>query len=313
MKKVLSLLIIIGLLICVTSCEEYNEEPPYMLFCESIDSRITATPEVNKTDTGYIDDALEGKSLEEVFGFAGNYVYKATRTFHGFKHDFYFLKDNENNTGTKIVQINSEMDRIDRFMIIPPFERYDTSGETVDIDTAQKRVISFINQFYSDCISLDEYTCTEKRPIEEMSTITSFDFEWKKYSNGVQTGRVSALTDLYGNIFEFYFDDQDECEDQIPEYTEEEYLAACKLRLEELYAESGIETTVKNIEIHRSVYGIDLESVYMRDIESYCVECFVRYDLEYPDGTTGSSCTFFYYPYADKNGKSLHKPWWWFL
>lgn len=304
MKRYLIVLLTLALITNLVACNSSSNESsdtsvseerglPRMLLGLEYDSNIISEAEIGYgTDFPYSDVTL--KTMPGVFGEDDVYNFRSSQYLPG-----HYSQYNCYSGSKTIMYVDSHSGVIQRFAFIGDIpEDRRIYKEQTDIDTAEKRVVEFLEKHYSGSLNLDEYELSSKY-VKDREPY--YSFWWSKYKNCVRTGHVYVSADSCGNIDYVMYDYGDQLEEMIPDYTEEEYLEACQQRLEELYAEAEVEAEIMNIEIHRSASDVEIQSVYMRDGDKFCVECIVRYDIVYPDGRVSGAYTHFYYPYAEGN------------
>ena len=116
------------------------------------------------------------------------------------------------------------------------------------------------------------------------------------------TGKIEIEISTHGILIELDYEERDQAEEKIPDYTKAEYLETCRIQLQNMFDEVGYmgyyDVKITSLAVYLAE---DLQSAYMRDIEKYCVECPLYCEFEYGEGQTGAINAFFYLPYADSS------------
>ncbi len=176
------------------------------------------------------------------------------------------------------------------------------------IDALKETAWEFIEEHYSDKINLDEYEFRhydERYDAERVdeNEIVGYRFVWHRRLNDISVGGALISIRLDGVIENVVVEANEISEDIVPDFTEEEYFAAIKKRLDEHYDGTGV--TV--IEIN---YEPSLSICYVYSIDKYCIDINyyeVDVTVKQKDNTEIKYEQSFYIPVADADGKKLEK------
>lgn len=155
-------------------------------------------------------------------------------------------------------------------------------------EQAKEIAINFIRERYPD-MKIDEFGFV---PVESEDA-EKIELYMHRLNNGVAVETLSFTLDKNGNICKFkYTDAFFEDGPEIPNLTDEDYIAGAKKRLDDYFKDRIYIDKVKDIEI----VG-EKTNMYISEFDKYAIDYTVRYTVVNTDGTEVVTSHQFYYPY----------------
>ncbi len=167
---------------------------------------------------------------------------------------------------------------------------YEVKTQKTNTYLAKRYCRKLLELLYPE-ISLDDYELAE-----EQNFSSEIHLYYKKYMDGIQVDGLRFYLDAYGNIHTF---DRDACSNEgLPSYTDDEYIAMARARLDDFYADKIGIAELTDFEIQ------DKQGIYLRDRECFAIEYDIWLTAVYEDGAEERIGYTFILPYGS-DGKAI--------
>lgn len=244
-------------------------------------------------------------------------IYTEGRTYHGYKGSFYSLNC-INDDSHVCIHI---YDNAEKPFLIDHYDVNHTKTPGVDLATAKEKVMHYIENTLNKDFQLgidlsvyneyDEYSYGPDNPEMWLDEHYGKLFVWRQRVNGFTVRFLQINTNSYGEIYSCRISStpNKEIVDQIPNYSEEDYIEASTKVLKEWYANAESDVVISNVHIlsGRKYYFNEVPGYALQPHDNYLfydnfnnrfeLVYRLQWDVEASDGRTeNGAITVFYLP-----------------